>query len=154
MREKCCNQLLYENLKRPLWKLCPDTFLRRQVFLRITCQICYNHLCQICYKPSFVENFSQTLFFEKVIFLLARSWNHLHSFSGNYMFKGIALIFSTWSLHVFLELSKRLFFASAAGHASSGLAPNVCRVRKTTLLILKACKLKHNAHFPKPFACS
>ena len=29
--------------------------------------------------------------------------------------KGIALTFSTWSLHVFLELLKRLFFASAAG---------------------------------------
>ena len=45
------------------------------------------------------------------------------------MFKGIALIFSTWSLHVFLELTKRLFFASAAGRRG-GKAPNVCNVVK------------------------
>ena len=95
--------------------MCPDTILRRQVFLRITCQICYNHLCQICYKPSFVENFSQTLFSEKIICLLAHSWNHIHSFMEIICLRGKRLFLSTWLRHVVLELLKRLFFASAAG---------------------------------------
>ena len=67
MRQVAASKYWKLKTSTPLWQLCPDTTLRRQVFLRITCQICYNHLCQICNKLSFFffENFSQTLFFGK-----------------------------------------------------------------------------------------
>ena len=85
---------------------CALTPLRRQDFLRIV--------------------------FEKIICLLDRSWNHIHSFmetitfcvfihanetyhhhhhlSGNCMFMGMTLNVPTWYLHVVLELTKRFVF--------------------------------------------
>ena len=68
---------------------CALTPLRRQDFLRIV--------------------------FEKIICLLDRSWNHIHSFMETICLRGKRLFLSTWLRHVVLELLKRLFFASAAG---------------------------------------
>ena len=63
---------------------CALTPLRRQDFLRIV--------------------------FEKIICLLDRSWNHIHSFMETICLRGKRLFLSTWLRHVVLEFLKRLFF--------------------------------------------
>ena len=114
--------------------MCPDTIRWRQEFLRITCQICYNPLCQICYKPSFCWKYSVKCYFlKKVFFLLACSWI-IVIVSGNCMFKGIALNFSTWYVpRVLRRLRNACFLSARPGRR--GMAPKVCRAAKQLSVI-------------------
>ena len=59
--------------------------------------------------------------------------NHLHSFLETVSFRELRLISPRGTFHVFLELTKRLFFVSAAGQAR--MAPKVCRAAKQLSVI-------------------
>ena len=129
--------------------MCPDTILRRQDFLRITCQICYNHLCQICYKPSFCWKFqSNAIFFEKRICLLDRSWNHHHSFLETVFYGNGAKC-----PHVVPPRVSRNYetFCSLFAQQTGEAAPNVsCHTTKQLSCYWKFAKLKMSA-IPKTF---
>ena len=159
VRKVYCNQLFYENLKRPLHF---DIFALTSLydvrfFLEFTCQIWYNYLYQTCNKSSFsYGNLSQTPFSEKYSSCFASLMKYFIVLSRNYCegdsaFFRHVVVLST----CFLELTKRLFCFASAASRREGRAPKCLPRSKITLSLLKTCKTckPSNALSPKPFAC-
>ena len=152
-RKVYCNQLFYENLKRPLHSdICALTPLYGvRFFLELTCQIWYNHLRQICNKSSFFWKFQSNTIFGKILFLLCSLMKYFIVFSRNYCegdsaFFRHVVVLST----CFLELTKRLFCFASAASRREGRAPKCLPRSKITLSLLKTCKTASQAmRFPQ-----
>ena len=158
-RKVYCNQLFYENLKRPLhfdiFVLTPLYGVR--FFLELTCQIWYNHLCQFVTNLPFLWKSQSYTIFWKILFLLCSLMKYFIVLFRNYCEGDSAFFFR----HVvvlstcFLELTKRLFCFASAASRREGKAPKCLPRGKITLSLLKTCKIckPSNALSPKPFAC-
>ena len=158
LRKAHCNQLFYENLKRPLhFDISALTSLYDvRFFLEFTCQIWYNYLYQFVTNLPFLWKSQSYTIFWKIPFLLCSLTKYFIVLFRNYC-EGDSAFFRhvVGSLHVLLEVTKRLFcFASAAGRRE-GRAPKCLPRSRITLSLLKTCKTckPSNAHSPKPFAC-
>ena len=142
MREKVyCNQLFYENLKRPIhfdiFALMPLYGVR--FFLELTCQIWCNHLCQfVTNLPSLWKPQSNT-FFWKILFLLCSLVKYFIVLSRNYCEGDSAFFFATWSsLHVLSRTYQTFVFVLQARQTGvRGKAPTCLPRGKATLSLFE-----------------
>ena len=155
-RKVYCNQLFYENLKRPLhfdiFALTPLYGVR--FFLELTCQIRYNHLCQFVTNLPFLWKSQSNTIFWKILFLLCSLMKYFIVLSRNYCegdsaFFRHVVVLST----CFLELTKRLLCFASAASRREGKAPKCLLRSKITLSLfenLQNLQVKQCA-FPKTF---
>ena len=82
---------------------CALTPLRRQDFLRIVSE---KIICLLDRSWNHIHSFMETITF--CVFIHANeTYHHHHHLSGNCMFMGMTLNVPTWYLHVVLEFTKR-----------------------------------------------
>ena len=126
-RKVYCNQLFYENLKRPLHF---DIFALTSLydvrfFLRIYLSNMIQLFVPICNKSSFFMEISvKHYFFWKILFLLCSLMKYFIVLSRNYC-EGDSAFFRhvVFLSTCFLELTKRLFCFASAANRREGKAP-------------------------------
>ena len=139
-RKVYCNQLFYENLKRPLhfdiFVLTPLYGVR--FFLELTCQIRYNHLCQFVTNLPFSWKFQSNTTFLKNTLPLRSLMKYFIVLSRNYC-EGDSAFFRhvVFLSTCFLELTKRLFCFASAASRREGKAPKCLPRGKATLSLFE-----------------
>ena len=155
-RKVYCNQLFYENLKRPLhfdiFALTPLYGVR--FFLELTCQIWYNYLCQFVTNLPFLWKSQSNTFFWKILFLLCSLMKYFIVLSRNYC-EGDSALFSPRGLSTcFSRIYETFVFVLLTRQAGArARRQNVLLRSKITLSLLENLQnlwVKQCA-FPKTF---